>query len=110
MVLCSLDTRETAFTHSISSAGATYALTRDCRLGKFEDCTCVNNKKPIDIKDKQKWWGGCSENIKFGEVMGKHFLEAIEIKDSPAERIKLISHNNDIGRKVRKEEIKNYKF
>ncbi|KXJ15591.1 Protein Wnt-8b [Exaiptasia diaphana] len=32
--------------------------------------------------------------------MAKHFLEAIEIKDAPTERIKLISHNNDVGRKA----------
>lgn len=100
--LLSSDTRETAFVHSITSAGVTYALTRDCRIGKFKDCACVNNKK-IEIQSKdspQNWRGGCSENTKYGEVMGKHFLEAIDIENAPAERKRLISHNNDIGRKV----------
>ena len=100
--LIASDTRETAFAHSITSAGVTYALTRDCRNGKFKDCACVNNKKvEIQSKESTSWRGGCSENTKYGEVMGKHFLEAIDIENAPIERKKLIAHNNDIGRKVK---------
>ncbi|XP_031553002.1 protein Wnt-8b-like [Actinia tenebrosa] len=88
-------TRETAFAHSITTAGVTYSLTRDCRMGKFEDCSCVHNK---DSAAKGNWWGGCNENIKFGEVMAKHFLEAID-KGNGA-RTLLILHNNEVGRKA----------
>jgi hypothetical protein len=64
-------------------------------MGKFEDCSCVNSKKSAG---KGNWWGGCNENIKFGEVMAKHFLEAIDKGNSARTLLNL--HNNEIGRKV----------
>lgn len=65
-------------------------------MGKFEDCSCVHSTKSAG---KGNWWGGCNENIKFGEVMAKHFLEAIDKGNGP--KTLLILHNNEIGRKVR---------
>ena len=84
--------RETAFVHSISAAGVTYQLTEDCRRGKFENCACFKSKK------SKKNWGGCNDNVRFGDILVRHFLDSIE-KDNKA-RGSMNLHNNLVGRKV----------
>ncbi|EDO45513.1 predicted protein [Nematostella vectensis] len=88
-------TREMAFAHGISAAGVTFALTMDCRLGAFEDCSCIHGKSE---GNKGNWWGGCNENVKFGEVMARHFLEALQ--SGKDEHSLLNVHNNEVGRKA----------
>lgn len=43
-------------------------------------------------------WGGCSDNIKFGEKISKQFMDTVEV-DSDANSLMNL-HNNEAGRKV----------
>ncbi|XP_028514332.1 protein Wnt-8a isoform X2 [Exaiptasia diaphana] len=93
-----LANRETAFVHSISAAGVTYRLTEDCRRGKFENCDCVQNKK------SKKDWGGCNDNVRFGDILARHFLDALEKNKKARSAMNL--HNNQVGRKAVKATLK----
>lgn len=83
--------KETAFVHSISAAGVTYKLTHDCRTGKFKDCDCIQKKSKKD-------WGGCNDNVRFGDILARHFLDALEKQNKARSAMNL--HNNEVGRKV----------
>lgn len=83
--------KETAFVHSISAAGVTYKLTHDCRTGKFKDCDCVRKKN-------KKEWSGCNDNVRFGDILARHFLDALEKEKKARSAMNL--HNNEVGRKV----------
>ena len=43
-------------------------------------------------------WGGCSDNVKFGERISKVFVDGMEQGSDALALMNL--HNNDIGRKV----------
>ncbi|KAK3753774.1 hypothetical protein QZH41_014234, partial [Actinostola sp. cb2023] len=88
-----LANKETAFVHSISAAGVTYKLTQDCRKGKFKNCDCVQTSKK-----SQQEWGGCNDNVRFGDILARHFLDALE-KNNKA-RSAMNIHNNEVGRKA----------
>ncbi|EDO37970.1 predicted protein, partial [Nematostella vectensis] len=85
--------RETAFVHSINAAAVTYFLTRDCRRGIFRNCACVRQTGQAGE------WRGCNDNVKFGEVLSKHFLNARHV-DKRKARAVIHLHNNAVGRKV----------
>lgn len=86
-------TREKAFVHAIISAGITYTLTRNCSLGHFDNCMCDQTRKATN--DNRWTWGGCSDNIKFGEKQAKEFFD----KREPATDTGAINlHNNRVGR------------
>ena len=56
--------RETAFIHGITAAAVTHTLTRNCSEGSIQHCEC----EPRKGKKKADWkWGGCSDNVIFGE-------------------------------------------
>ncbi|EDO29118.1 predicted protein, partial [Nematostella vectensis] len=65
--------RELAFAHSIRAAGVTYALTRDCNKGILSNCACVESSRNL-VKD----WSGCHDNVKFGDVLSRYFLNGLE--------------------------------
>ncbi|KAF2979644.1 hypothetical protein EK904_002999 [Melospiza melodia maxima] len=89
--------RETAFVHAISSAGVMYTLTRNCSLGDFDNCGCDDSRN--GQLGGQGWlWGGCSDNVGFGEAISKQFVDALETGQDARAAMNL--HNNEAGRKV----------
>lgn len=90
-------TRETAFIHAISAAAITHEVTHQCRQGKIPGCLCAEVKK--QRKPTDDWqWGGCSDNVRYGEKETKRFIDRLESgKDA---RTAFNLHNNEVGRKV----------
>lgn len=43
-------------------------------------------------------WGGCSDNVSFGEAISKQFVDALETGQDARAAMNL--HNNEAGRKV----------
>ncbi|KAK6642329.1 hypothetical protein RUM43_003830 [Polyplax serrata] len=95
--MLSVKSRETAYVYAISSAGVAYAVTRACSRGELKECNCdarVRLKKP-----RKNWqWGGCSEDIHFGESFSKDFVDAKEDLNT-AEGLMNV-HNNEAGRRA----------
>ena len=90
-------TRETAFLHAISSAAITHEFTRQCSQKKIPGCKCGKTRK--QPKANSGWqWGGCSDDIKFGEKETKRFIDRLENGNDARTAFNL--HNNEIGRKV----------
>ncbi|KAJ8317842.1 hypothetical protein KUTeg_002933 [Tegillarca granosa] len=89
--------RETAYLQSINSAGVMYTLTEKCSTGVNKICGCDFSRN--GKKGGYNWqWGGCSDNIKYGESMTKRFLDAmISGKDAHAA---MNRQNNGAGRKA----------
>lgn len=48
-------------------------------------------------------WGGCSDNVAFGEKISKQFVDALE--DGHDSRAAVNRHNNEAGRLVRSDFI-----
>ncbi|XP_072347898.1 protein Wnt-8b [Scyliorhinus torazame] len=95
--------REVAFVHAISSAGVMYTLTRNCSLGDFENCGCDDSRN--GQLGGQGWlWGGCSDNVGFGESISKQFVDALETGQDARAAMNL--HNNEAGRKAVKGTMK----
>ncbi|XP_078386804.1 protein Wnt-8b [Cetorhinus maximus] len=95
--------REAAFVHAISSAGVMYTLTRNCSLGDFENCGCDDSRN--GQLGGQGWlWGGCSDNVGFGETISKQFVDALETGQDARAAMNL--HNNEAGRKAVKGTMK----
>ncbi|XP_014277212.1 protein Wnt-4 [Halyomorpha halys] len=92
-----IKSRETAFLYSISSAGVTYSVTRACSSGKLTECSCdprVRLRKP-----RKHWqWGGCSEDIHYGEKFSREFIDCFEDPNTAEGLMNL--HNNEAGRRV----------
>lgn len=56
-------------------------------------------KKLLLCSGGQGWlWGGCSDNVGFGEVISKQFVDALETGQDARAAMNL--HNNEAGRKV----------
>lgn len=52
----------------------------------------------------QGWlWGGCSDNVGFGEAISKQFVDALETGQDARAAMNL--HNNEAGRKVSPEAL-----
>ncbi|XP_067899096.1 protein Wnt-8-like [Heterodontus francisci] len=96
-------TRETSFVHAISSAGVMYTLTRNCSMGDFDNCGCDESRS--GQAGGQGWvWGGCSDNVEFGERVSKQFVDALETGQDSRAAMNL--HNNEAGRSAVKETMK----
>ena len=90
-------TRETAFLHAISAAAITHELTVQCRQNRIPGCRCGKTRK--QPKGKSDWqWGGCSDDIKFGEKETRRFIDKLEKGNDARTAFNL--HNNQVGRKV----------
>ncbi|NWS20906.1 WNT8C protein, partial [Pachyramphus minor] len=96
-------TRETSFVHAISSAGVMYTLTRNCSLGDFESCGCDDSRNGR-VGGRGWVWGGCSDNVEFGEKVSKLFVDALETGHDTRALINL--HNNEVGRLAVKDTMK----
>ncbi|XP_010725814.2 protein Wnt-1-like, partial [Meleagris gallopavo] len=91
------DARETAFIFAITSAGVTHSVARSCSEGSIESCTCDYRRRGPGGPD---WhWGGCSDNIDFGRLFGREFVDSSE--KGRDLRFLMNLHNNEAGRMVR---------
>ncbi|KAK7922560.1 hypothetical protein WMY93_009462 [Mugilogobius chulae] len=88
-------TRETSFVHAISAAGVMYTLTRNCSLGDLDNCGCDVSKNG-KIGGRGWLWGGCSDNVEFGETISKQYVDAQETGHDSRAAVNL--HNNEAGR------------
>ena len=89
--------RESAFFHSISSAGVVHEVTRSCSRGELKDeCSCDRSKH--GEYDDGFIWDRCNDNIKFGTEFSRAFLDAREVVNDA--RALLNKHNNEAGRQV----------
>lgn len=90
--------RETAFIFAITSAGVTHSVARSCSEGSIESCTCDYRRRGPGGPD---WhWGGCSDNIDFGRLFGREFVDSGE--KGRDLRFLMNLHNNEAGRTVRR--------
>ncbi|XP_072021579.1 protein Wnt-8-like [Amphiura filiformis] len=90
-------TREMSFVHAISTAGVMFTLTKNCSMGDFTKCGCDNSK--VGQMGGDNWqWGGCSDNVDFGERVSKTFIDGLETGEDARAVTNL--HNNEVGRKV----------
>ncbi|XP_076144242.1 protein Wnt-8a-like isoform X2 [Alosa pseudoharengus] len=88
-------TREAAFVHAISAAGVMHALTKNCSMGELSQCGCDDSN--IGKMGGRGWmWGGCSDNVDFGENISKQFVDALENGHDARAAVNL--HNNEAGR------------
>lgn len=95
---CSLTAnKETAFIHAISTAAIIYEIINQCRLNKIPGCGCADVKKQREGNGDWQW-GGCSDNIRFGEKETRHFINRLETGLDARTAFNL--HNNEVGRKV----------
>ncbi|XP_041477053.1 protein Wnt-10b-like isoform X2 [Lytechinus variegatus] len=92
--LMSKGLKETAFAHSLVSAGVLYQVTRSCSAGKLPYCGCdtrfVGSGEGFE-------WGGCSHDIKFGEGFAIDFLDSSE-KSGRDAQARMNLHNKRAGR------------
>ncbi|KAL9962794.1 hypothetical protein ACROYT_G031934 [Oculina patagonica] len=89
-------TKETAFIHAISTAAIIQEITLQCRMGNIPGCGCAVRKERKGNGDWQ--WGGCGDNIRFGEKETRRFINILENGYNARTAFNL--HNNEIGRKV----------
>ncbi|XP_076813686.1 protein Wnt-4-like [Clavelina lepadiformis] len=86
--------REAAYIHSIFAASVSYEVTRACSSGDVpEECGCAKIGKRTDSNH----WGGCSDNIRFGDSISKEFFT--ESKPNSA-KARLMLHNGEAGRRT----------
>ncbi|XP_063446005.1 protein Wnt-8a-like [Mytilus trossulus] len=69
-------TREAAFVQSINAAGIMHVVTQQCSSGQETFCTCDNSRNGQTGGFNWKW-GGCSDNIKFGDELTYKFLKGL---------------------------------
>lgn len=105
-----LANKETAFAHAITMAGVMYYVIRSCRLGQLENCKCQRTKKRFKEarSSSSDWhWGGCSDNVAFGDLVARNFVDALEGRkgDEHDARRYMNLHNNKVGRKVLRKNI-----
>ncbi|CAB4005228.1 Wnt-1-like isoform X1 [Paramuricea clavata] len=84
-----------------------YSVIVNCSLGHLENCRCQpKNRQKVRSKPSEKtgnWhWGGCSDNVAFGDLVARHFVDALEGKrgNTNDERRMFNLHNNKVGRKI----------
>lgn len=93
-----LESRESAYVYAISAASLAFAVTRACSKGELTDCSCDNR---VRQKKHKSWqWGGCSEDIHYGERFSREFLDSKEDPNVAGGLMNL--HNNEAGRRVSK--------
>lgn len=91
--------RETAFIYAITSAGVTYALTESCARGSIKGCNCHQGSGVKSRKNNHWIYEGCHDNIQFGYINGRNFVDATETSHDFNSVVNL--HNNEAGRMVR---------
>ncbi|CAJ0572342.1 unnamed protein product, partial [Mesorhabditis spiculigera] len=121
-VLLAEGTRESAFVHAISAAGVSYRVTRDCAKGLNEGCGCdqtrheipelstesVHTIVPRDSAKQEFVSEGCSDNVKYGNLISREFVDAADKahgkaksnSSAQAEQTVVNLHNNRAGREA----------
>ncbi|NP_001310769.1 protein Wnt-16-like precursor [Parasteatoda tepidariorum] len=90
--------RETAFIYAITSAGATHAVTQACSAGNLTDCSCDTSRQGQSMPEGWKW-GGCSDNVRYGMMFARQFVDAPERAERKRDVRALMNlHNNNAGR------------
>ncbi|XP_026469565.1 protein Wnt-11b-like [Ctenocephalides felis] len=69
-------TREQAFMYALGSAAVTLAIARACAAGELFHCSCA--PPPGEPPGGNFKWGGCSDNVRWGSLFAKRFLDATE--------------------------------
>ncbi|KAI1898406.1 hypothetical protein AGOR_G00072010 [Albula goreensis] len=83
-----------------------YTLTKNCSLGDLDSCGCDNSRNG-KIGGRGWLWGGCSDNVEFGEKISRSYVDALETGQDSRAAVNL--HNNEAGRMLSNfREIGNY--
>ncbi|XP_035677624.1 protein Wnt-2-like isoform X2 [Branchiostoma floridae] len=91
--------REAAFVYAVSAAGVMFSITRSCSLGELLDCACDPKKRGFSEDSMGEFeWGGCSDNVKFGEGFTRKFVDARDRSQRDARAV-MNMHNNRAGRR-----------
>lgn len=90
------ESRESAYLSAVSAASVAFAVTRACSKGELTECTCDNRVRQRKPRNWQ--WGGCSEDIRYGEKFSRDFLDTREDNNTAVGLMNL--HNNEAGRRV----------
>lgn len=88
--------RETAYLYAVSAASVAFAVTRACSRGELDECGCDNRVR--QRRPRQWQWGGCSEDIHFGEEYSRRFVDASQDPNTSEGLMNI--HNNEAGRRV----------
>ena len=85
--------------YSISAAGVVFAVTKACSRGSLLQCSCDNTIR--DISSDGEWvWGGCHDDVNFGYLKSREFMDARRKKRLGDVTTKIQLHNNEAGRLV----------
>ncbi|XP_067665538.1 protein Wnt-4-like [Haliotis asinina] len=98
----STKSRETAYIYAISSAGVMYSVTRACARGQLDQCGCDTKTRQL-VTDGNFEWGGCSDNIRYGQRFSKEFVDSNEMKRNDFGLMNV--WNNGAGRKTIKDNM-----
>ncbi|XP_037080983.1 protein Wnt-4-like [Pollicipes pollicipes] len=93
--------RERAYIHAVSAAGVAYSITRACSRGEIAECGC--DQRILTRRAKRWEWGGCSEDVDFGRMFSKEFVDSNEERNSAEGQMNL--HNNEAGRRIIKKSL-----
>lgn len=96
--LMNIGCRETAFLYAMTSAALTHTVARACSEGKIFTCTCGEQEKTTQTSEEQFQYGGCSDNLRFGQRFARRYTEA---GDSGLDlHAVTMRHNSQAGRKL----------
>ncbi|KAL2730252.1 protein Wnt-1-like [Vespula maculifrons] len=107
-----VNSREAAFVYAISAAGIAYSVTRACSRGELTDCSCDNR---IRTRRPNNWqWGGCSEDIHFGDKFSREWTDGAEesVKEGILHGVKGLAgqlmrkHDSEAGRRAVRSKMK----
>uniref|UniRef100_H2ZHF4 Protein Wnt n=1 Tax=Ciona savignyi TaxID=51511 RepID=H2ZHF4_CIOSA len=88
--------REKAFVYAILSAAVSYEITRACSNEALPtECGCAK----INMHRQRFLWGGCSDDVKFGDEVSRSFLDG-DLDSPKSMKKKLRQHNSEAGRSV----------
>lgn len=74
-----------------------YSVARGCAKGELDNCGC-DRKIRINEPTDDFEWGGCSDNVRYGNKFSREFVDSGETKEVPEGLMNL--WNNEAGRKV----------
>ncbi|XP_042237837.1 protein Wnt-5b-like [Homarus americanus] len=100
--LLRIKSREKAYVYAISAAGVAYSVTRACSRGELTECGCDERIRQRPTRGRWEW-GGCSEDLRFGEYFSKEFVDAREDRGTADGLMNL--HNNEAGRRAIRSEM-----
>ena len=98
-------TKETAFVYAMTNAAVVHAVAKACSDGELKECGC-DNQLQGQLTEQGWQWGACSDNVEFGNMFAKQFLDARETEnienktDNQLGQALVNLHNNGVGRSV----------